>query len=43
MLANTILAHLSNEGVAIISTHGGRLDALLDDNAERFDMREIEA
>ena len=23
MLANTILAHLSNEGVAIISTHGG--------------------
>ena len=43
MLANTILAHLSNEGVAIISTHGGLLDALLEDSAERFDMREFEA
>ena len=40
MLANTILAHLSNEGVAVISTHGGRLDELLADHAERFDMRE---
>ena len=43
LLANTILAHLSNEGVAIISTHGGLLDALLEDSAERFDMREFEA
>lgn len=43
MLANTILAHLSNEGVAIISTHGGRLDELLDAHADRFDMRELEA
>ena len=43
MLANTILAHLSNEGVAIISTHGGRLDALLNDHADRFDMHEFAA
>jgi heme exporter protein A len=43
MLANTILAHLSNEGVAIISTHGGRLDELLEESAERFDMRAFEA
>lgn len=40
MLANTILAHLSNEGVAIISTHGGRLDELLADSADHFDMRD---
>lgn len=38
MLANTILAHLSNEGVAIISTHGGRLDELLNGASDRFDM-----
>lgn len=43
MLANTILAHLSNEGVAIVSTHGGRLDELLDGHADRYDMRELEA
>lgn len=43
MLANTILAHLSTEGVAIISTHGGRLDELLEGSAERFDMRKFEA
>jgi len=39
MLANTILAHLSNEGVAIISTHGGRLDALLADHADHVTMQ----
>lgn len=39
MLANTILAHLSNEGVAIISTHGGRLDELLDGHADHFTMQ----
>ncbi len=38
MLANTILAHLSNEGVAIVSTHGGRLDELLDAQADRFSI-----
>jgi heme exporter protein A len=38
MLANTILAHLSNEGVAIVSTHGGGLDELLADAADRFTM-----
>lgn len=39
MLANTILAHLSNEGVAIISTHGGRLDALLAEHADHVTMQ----
>lgn len=43
MLANTLLAHLSNEGVAIVSTHGGRLDELLDAHADRFDMRAVAA
>jgi heme exporter protein A len=38
MLANTILAHLSGEGVAIISTHGGRLDELLADHADHVTM-----
>lgn len=39
MLANTILAHLSNEGVAIISTHGGRLDELIADQADHFTLQ----
>jgi heme exporter protein A len=43
MLANTILAHLSNEGVAIVATHGGRLDELLADKADRFDMGGVTA
>jgi heme exporter protein A len=38
MLANTILAHLSNDGLAIISTHGGRLDELLSDRADHVTM-----
>lgn len=38
MLANTILAHLSNEGVVIVSTHGGRLDELLDAQADHFSI-----
>ncbi|MBO6781664.1 MAG: heme ABC exporter ATP-binding protein CcmA [Alphaproteobacteria bacterium] len=38
MLANSILAHLSSEGVAIVSTHGGRLDELLDGHADRFSI-----
>ena len=41
MLANTILAHLSNEGVAIVSTHGDRLDELLAEHADSFDMRKL--
>tara|TARA_A100001037_G_scaffold135583_1_gene122830 strand:+ start:2736 stop:3380 length:645 start_codon:yes stop_codon:yes gene_type:complete len=43
MLANTILAHLSNEGVAIVSTHGGRLGELLDMHADRLDMGGLSA
>lgn len=43
MLANTILAHLSAEGVAIVSTHGGRLDELLANKTTRFDMRDLES
>ncbi|MDE0780926.1 MAG: heme ABC exporter ATP-binding protein CcmA [Alphaproteobacteria bacterium] len=39
MLANTILAHLSNEGVAIISTHGGRLDQLIADSADHLTLQ----
>lgn len=39
MLANTILAHLSNDGVAIISTHGGRLDELLDGHADHITLQ----
>jgi heme exporter protein A len=39
MLANTILAHLSNEGIAIISTHGGRLDELIADHADHFTLQ----
>lgn len=39
MLANTILAHLSNEGVAIISTHGGRLDELIADRANHYTLQ----
>lgn len=39
MLANTILAHLSNEGTAIISTHGGRLDELLADHADHVTLQ----
>ena len=39
MLANTILAHLSQEGVAIVSTHGGRLDELLDSHADRVTLQ----
>jgi len=38
MLANTILAHLSNDGVAIVSTHGGRLDELLEGKADHFSI-----
>lgn len=39
MLANTILAHLSNEGVAIISTHGGRLDEMIADQADHLTLQ----
>jgi len=39
MLANTILAHLSNDGIAIISTHGGRLDELIADRADHFTLQ----
>lgn len=36
MLANSILAHLANEGVAIIASHGGRLDEALGEHAGRL-------
>ena len=39
MLANTILAHLSNDGVVILSTHGGRLDELLANHADHVTMQ----
>ena len=38
MLAHTILTHLSNEGVAIVSSHGGRLDELLEGKADHFSI-----
>lgn len=40
MLANTILAHLANEGVAVIASHGGRLDEALGGHADRFDLQD---
>ena len=41
MLANTILAHLANEGVAVIASHGGGLDEALGSHADRFDLRDV--
>ena len=40
MLANTILAHLANEGVAVIASHGGRLDEALGGHTDRFDLQD---
>ena len=40
MLANTILAHLSNDGVAVIASHGGLLDETLGARADRLDLQE---
>lgn len=40
MLANTILAHLSNDGVAIIASHGGLLDEALGGQADRLDLQD---
>jgi heme exporter protein A len=40
MLANTILAHLANEGVAVIASHGGRLDEALGGHADRLDLQD---
>lgn len=39
MLANTILAHLANEGVAVIASHGGRLDEALGEQADRLSLQ----
>lgn len=38
MLANSILAHLANEGVAVIASHGGRLDDALGGHADRLGL-----
>ena len=40
MLADTILAHLSGEGVAIIASHGGLLDETLGAHADRLDLQD---
>lgn len=40
MLANTILAHLANEGVAVIASHGGRLDEALGGHADRLALQD---
>jgi heme exporter protein A len=36
MLANTILAHLANGGIAVIASHGGGLDDAIAGHADRF-------
>ena len=41
MLANSVLAHLANEGVAVIASHGGPLDEALGAHAERCDLEDI--
>jgi len=38
MLANSILAHLANDGVAVIASHGGRLDEALDEHTDRLSL-----
>lgn len=40
MLANSILAHLANEGVAVIASHGGRLDEALDGHTSRLVLQD---
>jgi len=40
MLANTILAHLASEGVAIVASHGGHLDEALVGHADRLDLQD---
>ncbi len=40
MLANTILAHLAAEGVAVIASHGGGLDEALGAHADKLSMRD---
>lgn len=41
MLSNTVLAHLSNDGVAIIATHGGLLDDMIGQRADRLDLQSV--
>ena len=38
MLANTVLAHLAHGGIAVISSHGGALDAAIEEHAARLDL-----
>lgn len=38
MLANTLLAHLASEGIAVIASHGGALDQAIDGHASRLDL-----
>lgn len=38
MLANTVLAHLSQDGIAVIASHGGALDAMIAGHADRFSI-----
>ncbi len=40
MLANSILAHLAGEGVAVIASHGGHLDEALGHHADRLDLQD---
>ena len=40
LLADTIMAHLSTEGVALIASHGGLLDDTLGTHADRLDLQD---
>jgi heme exporter protein A len=40
MLANSVLAHLANDGVAVIASHGGRLDEALDGHTDRLVLQD---
>ena len=41
MLANTILAHLANAGVAVIASHGGALDDTLGGHTDRLELQGV--
>jgi heme exporter protein A len=40
LLANTLLAHLADDGVAVIASHGGLLDETLGAHADRFALQD---